>query len=50
MDIFEEKTELQRTDEWFAARFGKFTASRFGDLMTKGRKRMKPLAAQPSVT
>jgi hypothetical protein len=39
MDIFEEKTELQRTDEWFAARFGKFTASRFGDLMTKGRKK-----------
>ena len=39
MDIFEEKTELQQTEEWFAARLGKFTASRFGDLMTKGRKK-----------
>jgi len=39
MDIFEEKDELQRTEQWFAARLGKFTASRFGDLMTKGRKK-----------
>ena len=39
MDIFEETNELQRTEEWFAQRLGKFTASRFGDLMTKGRKK-----------
>lgn len=27
----------QRTEEWFAKRAGKFTGSRFSDLMTKGR-------------
>jgi hypothetical protein len=39
MDIFEENNELQRTEEWFAQRLGKFTASRFGDLMTSGRSK-----------
>ena len=34
---------LQRTDEWQAQRMGKFTASRFGDLMTSGRKKEEVL-------
>ena len=29
----------QRSEEWHAQRLGKFTASRFGDLMTNGRKK-----------
>lgn len=29
----------QRSEEWYAQRLGKFTASRFGDLMTNGRKK-----------
>ncbi len=30
-------TELQRTDDWFAARLGKVTASRISDVLAKGR-------------
>ena len=29
----------QRSEEWYAQRLGKFTASRFGDLMTNSRKK-----------
>jgi len=35
----------QRTEEWFAQRMGKFTASRFGDLMTNSRKKDEVLSA-----
>jgi putative phage-type endonuclease len=39
-DIFEAISDTQqRSDEWHAQRLGKFTASRFGDLMTNGRKK-----------
>lgn len=33
------RTCEQRSDEWFKARIGKFTASNFGDVMTSGRKK-----------
>ncbi len=35
----------QRSEEWYAQRLGKFTASRFGDLMTNGRKKDEVLGA-----
>jgi hypothetical protein len=39
-DIFEAISDTQqRSEEWHAQRLGKFTASRFGDLMTNGRKK-----------
>jgi hypothetical protein len=39
-DIFEAISDTQqRSEEWHAQRMGKFTASRFGDLMTNGRKK-----------
>ena len=44
--IFDEITDSeQRSEEWFAARLGKFTASRFGDLMTNSRKKDEVLGA-----
>ena len=42
--MFDELLE-QRTDEWFNQRLGKFTASRFGDLMTNSRKKDEVLGA-----
>ena len=40
MDIFEAISDTQqRSEEWHNQRMGKFTASRFGDLMTNGRKK-----------
>ena len=39
-DIFEAISDTQqRSEEWHAQRLGKFTASRFGDLMTNSRKK-----------
>jgi putative phage-type endonuclease len=39
-DIFEAISDTQqRSEEWHEQRMGKFTASRFGDLMTNGRKK-----------
>ena len=35
----------QRSEEWHAQRLGKFTASRFGDLMTNSRKKDEVLGA-----
>ena len=44
--LFDEITDSeQRTEEWFAQRMGKFTASRFGDLMTNARKKDEVLGA-----
>jgi len=44
--LFDEITNSeQRSEEWFAARLGKFTASRFGDLMTNSRKKDEVLGA-----
>jgi len=44
--IFDEITDSeQRSEEWLAARLGKFTASRFGDLMTNARKKDEVLGA-----
>jgi hypothetical protein len=37
--MLEELFTEQRTDEWHKQRMGKFTASRFGELMTNGRKK-----------
>lgn len=37
-------TNDQRTDEWFALRLGRATASRFGDIMAKGRNGYEPAA------
>ena len=42
--MFDELLE-QRTDEWFNQRLGKFTASRFGELMTNSRKKGVELSA-----
>jgi putative phage-type endonuclease len=36
----------QKTDEWFAARCGKFTGSRFADVLAKSKKDGKPLKAR----
>jgi putative phage-type endonuclease len=36
----------QRTDEWFAKRCGKFTGSRFADVLAKSKKDGKPLKAR----
>lgn len=38
-------SDLQRTEEWFADRCGKFTASRFVDVMARSKKDGKPLKA-----
>lgn len=35
---------LQRSDEWYAVRLGKATASRFSDIMTMGRNGYEPAA------
>jgi len=44
--LFDEITDSeQRTEEWFAQRMGKFTASRFGELMTNARKKDEVLGA-----
>lgn len=37
--------ELQRTDEWFKERCGKFTGSRFADVMARNKKTGEPLKA-----
>jgi predicted phage-related endonuclease len=37
--------EEQRTPEWFAKRCGKFTGSRFADVMARSKKDGKPLKA-----
>ena len=37
--MLEELFTEQRTDEWHQLRMGKFTASRFGELMTNSRKK-----------
>jgi putative phage-type endonuclease len=37
---------LQGTDEWFAARAGKFTGSRFADVLAKAKKDGRPLKAR----
>jgi putative phage-type endonuclease len=36
----------QKSDEWFAARCGKFTGSRFADVLAKSKKDGKPLKAR----
>lgn len=36
-------TELQRTGEWFLARAGKFTGSKFVDVMARDKRSKKPL-------
>lgn len=38
-------SDLQRTDAWFADRAGKFTGSRFVDVMARAKKDGKPLKA-----
>lgn len=38
--------ELQKTDEWHAKRCGRFTASRFADVLAKSKKDGKPLKAR----
>lgn len=38
-------SDLQRTDTWFADRAGKFTGSRFIDVMARAKKDGKPLKA-----
>jgi len=43
--MLEELFTEQRTDEWHKQRMGKFTASRFGDLMTNSRKKDEVLGA-----
>jgi len=43
--MLEELFTEQRTEEWYAQRLGKFTASRFGDLMTNSRKKDEVLGA-----
>jgi len=37
LDLLLSNAEMQGTDEWLNRRCGRFTASRFADLMTKGR-------------
>lgn len=37
---------VQKSDEWFAARCGKFTGSRFADVLAKSKKDGKPLKAR----
>jgi len=45
-NIFEAITDTQqRTEQWHEQRMGKFTASRFGDLMTNSRKKDVELSA-----
>ena len=45
-NIFEAISDnQQRTEEWHEQRMGKFTASRFGDLMTNSRKKDEVLGA-----
>jgi putative phage-type endonuclease len=36
----------QKSDEWFAVRCGKFTGSRFADVLAKSKKDSKPLKAR----
>jgi putative phage-type endonuclease len=43
--MLEELFTEQRTDEWHKQRMGKFTASRFGELMTNARKKDEVLGA-----
>lgn len=38
-------SDLQRTDEWVQARVGKFTASRFFDVLARNKKTGEPLKA-----
>lgn len=38
-------SDLQRTDDWFADRCGKFTGSRFVDVLARSKKDGKPLKA-----
>lgn len=38
--------ELQKTDEWHQKRCGRFTASRFADVLAKSKKDGKPLKAR----
>lgn len=38
-------SDLQRTDDWFKERAGKFTGSKFVDVMARGKKDGKPLKA-----
>lgn len=37
---------IQKSDQWFAARCGKFTGSRFADVLAKSKKDGKPLKAR----
>lgn len=37
--------ELQRTEEWFAQRVGKFTGSRFADVLARNKRTGEPLKA-----
>ena len=43
--MLEELFTEQRTDEWHKQRMGKFTASRFGELMSNARKKDEVLGA-----
>lgn len=36
--------KLQRTDDWFAKRLGKFTASNIGEILKKGRGKDEPFS------